>query len=654
MIVHVSLPIPVTKTFSYIVPDGLKGLVKPLIRVQVPFRNRKLVGVVTGTEEGSGTGLKEINDVLDPIPLIDGILAQLIEWASYYYVTPLGLVFKYALPATLNPERYLAVRSLTESDSVLDGMSLRKACDAVGKEVLFRRASEGSLELRDTFTDKRFDSLDRSDRPATGTDQALFVGSKEERLEHYASLIAAHVGQGGNVLMLLPDHHAVGRYFSTALSLRFPGKVFWYGTSVKGKARMEAYFRARNEHGLLLLGSKSCVFLPLRDNTLIIVERPEEDEYRNEEGFKYNAGIVAMKRAEIEHSHLVLGSAAPPLEIFKGARDGTLRMVERERREVRNLREIIISKGLPSYDTLPGEVLTTVGAAVEAKEILAVYTPRRDYSSRIQCLECNRLFTCSACSGMMKYQKDRNRLVCTACDRYTPYEEKCTRCGSSLIRFSLTGAEYLEEKLMASFKNAHVVRIAGETFDRDLKRLMALPRGSPVILVGTYVLSKLHDLPADKLMLIGWENLLRTAGFRAQEKMFQTLTNLIDALTPGEVCFVMERKRRVDPVPFLDSPGFLADELRRRELAGFPPYGRIFLIEMEKTGEERGLATLKRMRTILQREGLEPYMTGPLLEKRRKYRWRIILRGSERLFSRALSDLYALPGVQVEADPLHL
>ena len=49
------------------------------------------------------------------------------------------------------------------------------------------------------------------------------------------------------------------------------------------KKRAETYFRARAKGGCLILGNKACVFLPVADTGLIIVERPEEDEYRNED-----------------------------------------------------------------------------------------------------------------------------------------------------------------------------------------------------------------------------------------------------------------------------------------------------------------------------------------------------------------------------------
>ena len=133
---------------------------------------------------------------------------------------------------------------------------------------------------------------------------------------------------GGTCSCFSPITRRQALFSSAALSESFPGAVFWYGSSLPEKKKAETYFRARAEGGRLILGNKSCVFLPLLDNGLVIIERPEEDEYRNEEAFRFNAVRLAVRRAEIEGVRAVLGSAAPPLEVLKWAAEGVVDVVE--------------------------------------------------------------------------------------------------------------------------------------------------------------------------------------------------------------------------------------------------------------------------------------------------------------------------------------
>ena len=43
---NVALPLPLRTTFTYAVPESMRGTVKPGSRVLVPFRKKSLVGVV--------------------------------------------------------------------------------------------------------------------------------------------------------------------------------------------------------------------------------------------------------------------------------------------------------------------------------------------------------------------------------------------------------------------------------------------------------------------------------------------------------------------------------------------------------------------------------------------------------------------------------
>ena len=47
-LIDVSLPLPLFRTFSYRVPEGLTGSVEPGSRVLVPFRNKREIGIVLG------------------------------------------------------------------------------------------------------------------------------------------------------------------------------------------------------------------------------------------------------------------------------------------------------------------------------------------------------------------------------------------------------------------------------------------------------------------------------------------------------------------------------------------------------------------------------------------------------------------------------
>ena len=100
--VDVILPVPLEGMFTYAVPEGMA--VKVGQRVVVPFGRSKtyvgLVGRVHNTKP-EGYEVKVIQQVMDPEPVVTEQQLQLWQWISDYYLSPIGDVYKAALPAGL-------------------------------------------------------------------------------------------------------------------------------------------------------------------------------------------------------------------------------------------------------------------------------------------------------------------------------------------------------------------------------------------------------------------------------------------------------------------------------------------------------------------------------------------------------------------------
>jgi len=651
MIAHVALPLPITRTFSYTVPSLWQPYIQPFMRVTIPFTNRRLTGCVVKIEEGHKENLKEIYDIVDIVPLIDHTIARLCEWASQYYVTPIGMVLKYALPASLRPERYLLIHKKEEDAENLHGMPLNRAYKVSKKERIFHACAEGIIELRDIFTDSSFPGQIPQISRAVKQEKLLFIGPFQSRLEFYITRITHELQEGRNVLMMLPDYFMTGTYFYNLLKKEFPDRVYWYGTAIQVRSRMATFFHARHGKGMVILGNKNCIFLPIVHNALIIVERFEEDDFRNEEGFRFNAGRVALQRASIENIPLIYGSASASTELFKRVKDGEFTVIEKTLPLCKNRYEIITKKYQSPFGALPEELMNTVQSGIEKKERIAIFTPRRDYSARIQCLECKEIVRCPVCESMVGYQKKNNRIICPSCNAASPYSTECPHCGSAFMRFSHIGVEYIEDVLKEHVTQYPVMAVTADTSKDVVHSLEQYGAAKPFILVGTQILSKLYGTRIEKLILFEWEDILKIAGYRAEEKAFHILTNLCDALTPQELYIFMDKKTAIDVAPFFNMKGFYESELKKRKAAGFPPYGRIFIIEIEKKKGTSQNALIKR---IMEEGGIKGNIMGPYLQKKQGLKWKLIVRGKKERLTSMLFHLYDLPNVRIEADPLSI
>jgi primosomal protein N' (replication factor Y) (superfamily II helicase) len=121
--VEVALPLPIHRTFTYRV-DGEPPPAGS--RVLVPFRRSDRIGWVVGPgDDGPIKGLRPILSVLDRRPSVTPDLLELCRWMADYYVSPLGITIRAALPAVLSDVARDYV-TWTAGSSALQGLRPRE------------------------------------------------------------------------------------------------------------------------------------------------------------------------------------------------------------------------------------------------------------------------------------------------------------------------------------------------------------------------------------------------------------------------------------------------------------------------------------------------------------------------------------------------
>lgn len=115
---NIILPLPLDGYFTYCVPEALASRVQNGMRVTVPFgKSKTYVGIVAEypvdvpkpAKEVAQQGKKKIEykniaDVLDDSPILLPQQLKLWKWIADYYMSPIGDVYKAALPSGLKAE----------------------------------------------------------------------------------------------------------------------------------------------------------------------------------------------------------------------------------------------------------------------------------------------------------------------------------------------------------------------------------------------------------------------------------------------------------------------------------------------------------------------------------------------------------------------
>lgn len=98
--VEVLLDLPVDRSFTYQIPDGMKEKARIGHRVVVPFARREMTGYVVETlDEVEATyTIKEIKRVIDDTPLYNTQTIALAEWMSRFYLCSRGEALSMMIP----------------------------------------------------------------------------------------------------------------------------------------------------------------------------------------------------------------------------------------------------------------------------------------------------------------------------------------------------------------------------------------------------------------------------------------------------------------------------------------------------------------------------------------------------------------------------
>ena len=649
---RVALPLPLPRLFDYLPAPGDEVADPVGARVRVPFGSRELVGVIAeaGAPE-AGTdpaALKSAIARLDPAPLLDGELLNSLRWLARYTHAPLGEVLATALPGPLRhgeplPDTHAWAWRLTEAGATArDGLRAGKP-----RRLADLLAEHGALDedrLDDLLEDWRsaaraLAKREQAERlaipavhhvpaprpgPALNDEQQAAVDAVlatrgftgflldgvtgSGKTEVYLHAIADCLARGKQALVLVPE---IGLTPQTLARFRarlgVPVHALHSGLSDGERARTWAAF-ARGE-ARVAVGTRSAVFLPLREPGLIVIDEEHDGSFKQLDGIRYHARDFALVRAKALDVPVLLGSATPSLESLRNAQAGRYAHLHLKRRagqaQPPRVRVLDVRKR-PLQAGLSPELIERIHGELRAGGQVLVFKNRRGYAPVLLCHDCGWTAHCPRCSTPLKgtpmtVHGGGRRLQCHHCGTRRPAPDACPDCGGLALQSQGAGTERIEESLAARFPEFPVLRIdRGSTQKRDaLENLLKEFGTTPGVLVGTQMLAKGHDLPNLTLVaVVGIDEGLFSADFRAREKLAQLLIQVAGragrADKPGEVVLQTHHPDHELLHTLLSGgyPAFAEVELAQREAADFPPFAHMALIRAEAQQVEAANAFL--------------------------------------------------------------
>src|SRR2546426_2570596 len=523
----VVLPVPVSRSYIYEVPETLTARVVPGARVVVPLRRRSVVGIVTeliNQLPSAGIEIKPIAAAPDAEPAISPALLEVGRGMSACYGAPLGLSLRAILPGPLwsvarpagpapAAERVLVLtgngmESLLERERRFKRAPKRRVVyetvEALGGSApvahllkqlkLSTTALEGLVkqglariehvpEIRDPFA-----GLSTPPPPSLTEDQRRVVAGiratdlQQPILLHgvtgsgktlvYLDVLRAVVQTGNGAILLVPEIALTPQTVARVRGV-FGDKVAVLHSGLSDGERADAWRALRRGERLVAVGPRSAVFAPVQRLGAIVVDEEHEPSYKQGSLPRYHARDAAAMRAQLEGARLILGSATPSLETLDQVNQGRVALFELPDRvgqrplppvEVVDLRSA--PRIAPSETgVIPwSEALdTAISGALERGEQVILLLNRRGFATFVQCPACGNVPGCPQCAIALTVHHTPLTMRCHYCGHEEAIPDICAICGNPTQRLRGLGTQQLEHFVGLRYPRARIARMDLDT-----------------------------------------------------------------------------------------------------------------------------------------------------------------------------------------------
>ncbi|MCU0387568.1 MAG: primosomal protein N' [Chitinophagaceae bacterium] len=420
------------------------------------------------------------------------------------------------------------------------------------------------------------------------------TGSGKTQL--YLEIIAEEIRKGKQCLFLLPEI-ALTTQIIRKLRQHLGGFAAVYHSKFNPNERVELWNKVRNGEVQVVLGSRSALFLPFKDLSLVVVDEEHDPSYKQQEPPpRYHARDAAIYFAVQVGAKVLLGSATPSVESYYNAQQNKYGLVEIPERfgdvELPAI-ELVDMKSIPPKERkgmiITPVLLQAIQDTLKGGKQIIVFQNRRGYTPYQVCGTCGWIPKCQQCDVSLTYHKSTHRLQCHYCGTSYPLVKTCAQCGHQNFLQRSFGTEQLQEALENLLPDVTVARMDTDSVrgkhshDNLIKQF---EEQKIDILAGTQMVVK--GLDFDHVGLVGIpdaDGILHFADFRVNERAFQLIEQVSGrAGRKGQTGRVIIQLNDTQHplLPLLmahDYKSFYNNEIKSRKEFFYPPFSRLILLQ---------------------------------------------------------------------------
>ena len=584
MYAQIVFPIASFKSFTYKIPEKLINKVIIGSAVNAKFRQNIAIGYVISLSNSTHYkgNLNHIDSINTDTFSISKNLWKTIIWMSKYYMAPLGLCIKSALPVSFYKENFSSkklhisladnylevitntniskaeqslINKLEVSSKSIAASTLKKSIKniyywidkLVKKKIIVR---EYPSEYENKIEYKSNDIILSPAQQKVFNNIIPFIRDKNHKsfllngipgsgkTEIYVKLAQDTITLGRTVIVLIPEIILTAqmkqrfiKYFGDIVSI-------WHSKMTR-KEKHETIKRINSGSCKIIVGARSCIFAPLQNLGLIIVDEEQDGSYKQDSPKPfYNARDIALVRSKFSNCPTLLTSATPSIESYHNTLINKIELLNLNEKYYKSKSPVIelvdllnpYNKDLNDRIISPQLMKAIKETLAENKQCLLLNN-RRGYASTVYSKSQNDSVQCKNCSIPLSFHSSMNKLMCHYCDHHIPFDYNTNTDDNDEIILKGYGTEKVQEILEKNIPKAKIQRIDSDSI-RKKSHLYSILNdfecGKIDILIGTQMISK--GLDFDNVQLVGVINAdygMFIPDFRAGEKTYQIISQVI-------------------------------------------------------------------------------------------------------------------------------
>ncbi len=482
--------------------------------------------------------------------------------------------------------------------------------EAVFKTSRFLLRSEGDVvrQMVPTFIFKHHNKIKTKSNlikshleTADKIHKQILNGFQSERIEIYKAVIRQRLALN-QTSIIITNNMQNARKIYDYLSVGISSMIFLLDSDLSPVKFIKNLNQIQqSDTPICVIGTDKTLLLQLSRLGLIIVDQTISQTYFKLSKPVFDTRIFIKYYAEAHNADILFADSFLRLKDYEDFYQEQAHAIDRIPRRFRKntrIRNIDTSKEIEyskeyklSYPVVSRQIIGEIQNYLSLGKKIFVYSPRAGIAGQTVCNDCANILSCPKCRANLRLQRvpggQETHFICKRCGYGKHSNIQCPHCGSWKLKALGAGIDRIQEYLTVALPKINIYQLDSSTAPTGKKATELINKffaDSQSILLGTSrALSFLSENQITYSAVISLDSLLSVPDFRIEEKIFGTLSNILN-ITDDRMD-IQIKDNNIDLFKLFEKKElqkFVRQELSLRKKYMWPPY--VTLIKISLTG----------------------------------------------------------------------